>query len=188
MDYLGTKLAVPDRLAAFDDLVETHRDSAVRLAYRLSGGDAATAEDIAQNAFLRAYQGLSRFRGDSALSTWFHSILVREVHRHRRRQVLRQYWNRPNRADDDVADQRVESDTLLRRRINQALAKLTQAQREAFVLVHMEGFTVAEAAEILGKAAGTIKSHLHRALEALRTELADVGAETRSAGVEGACR
>jgi RNA polymerase sigma-70 factor (ECF subfamily) len=55
-----------------------------------------------------------------------------------------------------------------------ALNGLSQGQREAFVLVHLEGFTVAESAQILGKAPGTIKSHLHRAVRALRRRLEDV--------------
>ena len=53
--------------------------------------------------------------------------------------------------------------------------------REAFILVHLEGFTVRECADFLGKPRGTIKSHLHRALVALRTELADLKELTRGA-------
>ena len=56
---------------------------------------------------------------------------------------------------------------------------LPRGQREAFVLVHLEGYTVRETAEITGRAAGTIKSHLHRALKALRKELADLAPEGR---------
>jgi RNA polymerase sigma-70 factor (ECF subfamily) len=54
---------------------------------------------------------------------------------------------------------------------------LSAGQREAFVLVHMEGMTVVEAAETLNRAPGTIKSHLHRALKALRAELGDLREE-----------
>jgi RNA polymerase sigma factor (sigma-70 family) len=55
-----------------------------------------------------------------------------------------------------------------------ALAKLTRSQREVFVLVHLEGFRVRECAELLGKPIGTVKSHLHRALARMRSELADL--------------
>ena len=69
---------------------------------------------------------------------------------------------------------RLPGDPGLRRRIAGALGRLTRRQREAFILVHLEGFTVSESAKLLGKPTGTVKSHLHRALGALRTELADL--------------
>ena len=56
----------------------------------------------------------------------------------------------------------------------EALTRLTRAQREVFVLVHLEGFTLSQAAEISGKALGTLKSHLHRALASLREQLGDL--------------
>jgi RNA polymerase sigma-70 factor (ECF subfamily) len=62
----------------------------------------------------------------------------------------------------------------LRRRVALALDALPRGQREAFVLVHLEGMTMREAAETTGRAVGTIKSHLHRALRNLRTQLADL--------------
>jgi RNA polymerase sigma-70 factor (ECF subfamily) len=62
-------------------------------------------------------------------------------------------------------------DPALRRQIADALAALPNAQRSAFLLVHLEGFTVNEAAKIMGRAPGTVKSHLHRALTALRRRL-----------------
>jgi RNA polymerase sigma-70 factor (ECF subfamily) len=72
----------------------------------------------------------------------------------------------------------------LRRRIAGALDALTRSQREAFVLVHLEGFTVRECAEVLGKPAGTVKSHLHRALVTLRRELDDLHESGREGGAE----
>jgi RNA polymerase sigma-70 factor (ECF subfamily) len=69
-------------------------------------------------------------------------------------------------------------DPLLRRRIADALAQLSRSQREAFVLVHLEGFSVHEAAAVIGKPEGTMKSHLHRALQTLRSELADLTEDT----------
>jgi RNA polymerase sigma-70 factor (ECF subfamily) len=73
----------------FSELVAEHRDRAVRLAWRLVGGDSAAAEDVAQEAFLRAYRGLDRFREEAGLSTWFYRILVNEAHRFRRMRWLR---------------------------------------------------------------------------------------------------
>ncbi len=166
----------------FDDFVRTHRERAVRLAWRLIGGDEAAAEDVAQDAFVRAYQGLGRFRGDARLETWFHRILLRQAHNYRRWRALRRLWSADEFADgeeDQLADPRGREpgDPALRRRIAQALERLTRPQREAFVLVHMEGFTVREAAQVMGRAEGTLKSHLQRSLQALRKDLQDLAPE-----------
>lgn len=168
----------------FEAFVESHRDRAVRLAFRLVRGDEAAAEDVAQNAFLRAYRSLADFRGDARLDTWFYRILVREAHRHRRWQTVRRLWTVA--ADDapEPVDERPEPDVWLRKRIAAALERLTATQRETFVLVHLEGFSVSETAAIVGKASGTVKSHLHRALARLREDLADLRNPTRA--TEGA--
>jgi len=167
----------------FARFVAEHRDRAVGLAWRLLGGHAQAAEDVAQEAFVRAYRGLDRFRGDAALSTWFHRILVNEVRRHQRWSFVRERLagGMPeDPPDEDRADLAV--DPALRARIGRALLGLPRGQREAFVLVHVEGFTVSEAADITGRASGTVKSHLHRALRALRSELQDLAPEAGGRG------
>lgn len=164
----------------FASFVEEHRERARRLAWRLVGGDASAADDVAQEAFVRAWMGLGRFRGDASLGTWFYRILVRQAAHHRRWRQLREVWGGFGTPDAPDPTPDAISDPALRARIGAALERLPRGQREAFVLVHVEEFTVNESAEILGKAPGTVKSHLHRALKALRTELADL------AGGEGA--
>jgi RNA polymerase sigma-70 factor (ECF subfamily) len=164
-------LDLEERFAAF---VTTHRDRARRLAWRLVGGDDAAADDVAQEAFVKAYRALGRFREESKLETWFYRILVRQASSYRRWRAVRQRWSGGSR--DEVADPtpEVPGDPGLRRRIGAALGRLTGRQREAFILVHLEGFTVRESAKLLGKPTGTVKSHLHRALQTLRAELADL--------------
>lgn len=163
-----------DLEARFTAFVETHRDRALRLAWRLVGGDAAAAEDVTQEAFIRAYTGLGRFREEASLGTWFYRILVRQAASHHRWRQLRERWG--GLGDPEAPDPRPEApgDPALRRRIAAALERLSRSQREVFVLMHLEGFTVQETAEITRKAAGTVKSHLHRALHALREELGDL--------------
>jgi RNA polymerase sigma-70 factor (ECF subfamily) len=158
----------------FRALVESHRDRAIRLAWRLVDGDAAAAEDVVQDAFVRAYRSLGGFRGEASLSTWFYRIVVREAQHHRRWRAVRMRWNAVWKGEPVRSESAPSSDPGLRQRIRQALSGLTGSQREAFVLVHLEGFTVRETAALLGKPDGTIKSHLHRALRALRVELADL--------------
>lgn len=171
---LETAVATAEREERFSAFVVSHRERARRLAWRLVGGDEAAAEDVTQDALVRAYRALSRFREDSSLATWFYRILVRQAHNYRRWRAVRELWNGgweeapPDCASDGLGDPG------LRRRIVEALDRLSRRQREAFILIHLEGFTVQECANLLGKPVGTVKSHLHRALTTLRQELADL--------------
>ena len=169
----------PMEAAAFAAFVEARRERAVRVAYRLLAGDSDAAEDVAQNAFLRAHRALAGFRGESSIDTWFYRILLREVQRHRRWRGLRLWLGGAAELAPEPEDERASGDPGLRRRIVDALERLSPAQREVFVLVHLEEQSVAETAAVLGKAIGTVKSHLHRALESLRHELADLSKEGR---------
>jgi RNA polymerase sigma-70 factor (ECF subfamily) len=166
--------AAVDREARFRGFVADFQDRAVRIAWRLVGGDGAAAEDVAQEAFLRAWRNLDRFRDDGAMAAWFFGILVNEARRHRRWRAVRARWAGlwPREPADRAPAP--AGDPLLRQRIATAMDQLSQGQREAFVLVYLEGFTVDQVAVQLGKAPGTIKSHLHRALASLRTELGDL--------------
>lgn len=165
--------ALVDLERRFGAFVESHRDKACRLAWRLTGGDEDAAEDVVQDAFVKAYKALGRFREDSSLETWFYRILVNQAHRHRRWRAVRERWSAVWDEEQAVSSSDT-GDPALERRISQALSKLTRRQREAFILVHFEGFTVRETGKLLGTPEGTVKSHLHRALKALRTELADL--------------
>ncbi len=167
-----------EREACFSTFVTLQRDRARRLAWRLVGGDEAAAEDVTQEAFVRAYQALDRFRGEASLETWFYRILVRQAHNYRRWRAVRVLWHSESEAEPADPTSTVQGDPGLRRRIAQALDQLSRRQREAFVLVHLEGFTVQECADFLGKPSGTVKSHLHRALVRLRAELADLSEGT----------
>ena len=157
--------------------VASHRERARRLAWRLVGGDEAAAEDVIQDAFIKAYRALDRFREEASLATWFYRIVVHQAHDYCRWRTVRESWSALWRGKLPNSVCQASGDPLLRRRIANALAQLSRSQREAFVLVHLEGFSVREAAACIGKPEGTVKSHLHRALLALRSELADLTAD-----------
>jgi len=168
----------------FEAFVGAHRERARRLAWRLLGGDTSAAEDVAQEAFLRAHRALGRFREESSLSTWFYRILVRQAANHRRWRGIRERMGGLGSADgpDEAA---VEAgDPGLRRRIRCALEALTRRQREVFVLVHLEGLTLRETAGLIGRPEGTVKSHLHRALVRLREDLSDLRDGSDANGAE----
>lgn len=159
------------RFVAF---VEAHRDRALRLAWRLMDGDESAAEDVVQDALLRAHRGLGSFREDAELSTWFYRIVVRQAANHRRAAgtrlgALARWWNGAEPLHHSAPAP--AADPGLRDEIRAALATLSPPQREVFVLVHLEQFTAREAADLLGVAPGTAKSHLHRAVTRLRAHL-----------------
>ena len=163
--------AAADLDRRFATFVRTHRDRAWRLAWRLLKGDDAAADDVTQDALVRAYRALASFREESKLETWFFRILVRQVESHRRWKAVRDLWTASEESDAADPRARADSDPLVRRRIVRALDRLSATQRAAFVMVHLEGFSVRETAEVLGKAEGTVKSHLHRARKRMRTAI-----------------
>ena len=162
----------------FHLFIASHRERARRLAWRLVGGDDAAAEDVVQEACIKAYRALGQFREEASLATWFYRIVVRQAHNYCRWRTVRETWSGLWYGTLPHAAAQAAGDPLLRRRITRALAQLSRNQKEAFVLVHMEGFSVREAAVVMMKPEGTVKSHLHRALQSLRSELADLAEDT----------
>ena len=133
----------------FDELFHAHRERLHRLAWRLLGGDERGAIDVVQRAFARAWHALDRH---DDLSTWLIGIVVHE--------------SRQQHVPTDRSDPRIHA----------AVAGLGKGEREAFVLVHLEGHTLVEAAEI---GSSTVQNDLHHAFERLRTELVDLGMNDR---------
>ena len=158
--------------ARFDELFRTHRERSHRLAWRLLGGDDQGSLDVVQSAFARAWRGFDGFRDEASLATWLTRIVVNEAANHRRwRRVRERFAPFLGALEPRAAE---ASDPLLRQRIRDAVEKLSDGQREVFVLVHLEGHSITETAALLEKAEGTVKSHLHRAFERLRAELGDL--------------
>jgi RNA polymerase sigma-70 factor (ECF subfamily) len=175
VSILVTEATPVEREERFSAFVTSYRERARRLAWRLIGGDEAAADDVVQDAFVKAYRGLQNFREEASIETWFYRILVRQAQNYRRWRAVRELWSGSKEENlPDPSSTAELSDPGLRRRIAKALDQLSRRQREAFILVHLEGFTVQECADLLGKPTGTIKSHLHRALTRLRAELADL--------------
>ena len=158
----------------FRSLVDSHRDRAVRLAWRLIGGDQAAAEDIVQDAFCKVYGSLHKFREEATVSTYFYRTLIRQASQYRRWRAVRDRWK--GLWSDEIPHPApgAQRDPGLQKRIIQALSRLSHGQRQVFVLIYLEGFTVTETSALLKKSVGTVKSHLHRALSYLRRELEDL--------------
>jgi RNA polymerase sigma-70 factor (ECF subfamily) len=153
---------------AFAELVRRHRDRLWAVALRTIG-DREEAADAVQDALLSAHKAAARFRGDSAVTTWLHRIVVNAcLDRIRRRQAHPTVPLPDGNRDADAshtggvepAAPVQDHDTALV--VRQALAELPAEQRAALVLVDVQGYPVAEAAVILGVAEGTIKSRCAR--------------------------
>jgi RNA polymerase sigma-70 factor (ECF subfamily) len=147
------------------------------LALRIVGpGD---AEEVSQEAFIRIFRGLPKFRGDAALSTWIYRLAVNAAlsHRSRRAGVRLPVDDSQNEAGMDAqpAAEPTGGDAVLRARLERALAELPAGYRTVVVLHDVEGLEHEEIATILKCHVGTSKSQLHKARARLRTILAADG-------------
>ena len=142
---------------AFGEIFRRHKDRMWAVAVRTCH-DRELAADCLQDAFLAAYRRAGSFRGESAVTTWLHRIVVNACLDRLRR-------TRPTSPlpDEDLPSPHDEhSDSELRLDVREALDRLPEGQRLALVLVDMHGMPVAEAAQILGVAEGTVKSRCAR--------------------------
>ena len=178
---------------AFGEIVRRHRDRLWAVAVRTLG-DREEAADAVQDALISAYRAAHTFRGQSAVTTWLHRITVNACLDRARKAASR----RTSLTDDterlDLLLEPHESADLpaerrdLNRQIVAALSQLPAEQRAALVLVDMQGYPVAEAADVLGVAVGTVKSRCARGrarLLPLVTHLRPNGEERGSSQHDG---
>ncbi len=151
---------------AFARLVRAHQ-SRVRLQLRrLTHGDAALADDLAQETFVQAWLHLNDFRGDARLATWLHRIALTRFLQHVRRPRLPMEWCESETDAGPSHDPRAAEG--LERDVERALQSLSEIQRLAVVHCFHLDLSHAEAAQVLGLPLGTLKSHLDRAKQRLR--------------------
>ncbi|HZE38008.1 MAG TPA: RNA polymerase sigma factor SigM [Stackebrandtia sp.] len=167
---------------AFGELFRRHRDRLWAVALRTLS-DPEEAADALQDAMINAYRAAARFRGDSAVTTWLHRIVVNacldRVRRRNARPSVPMSDQLPETAmtGADVADR---ANVLA---VRQALRELSFEHRTVVVYIDMLGYPVAEVAGILGVPPGTVKSRASRARSQLATMLADQGNQNGSEDV-----
>lgn len=167
--------AVDGEREAFDELVRlTHRD-AFGLALRLTGNE-EDARDVVQDAYLRAYRGLGRFRGDARFSTWLYRIVANCSSTHTTKR--RRYRHEQLPDDDLIVDAHPESDPAaqaeaagLRRALDAAIADLPPRLRSVVVLRDVYDLSHEAIAEELGISVSAAKVRLHRARRRLREQV-----------------
>jgi RNA polymerase sigma-70 factor (ECF subfamily) len=157
-------------MAAFEELYRRNVGRVYALCMRMAG-DASLAEELAQDVFVRAWERLGTFRGESAFSSWLHPLTVNVAlseRRARRRRVARVMttddltpFEKPTRTSGPEAGLDLEK----------ALAVLPPGARSVFVLHDVEGYRHQEIAEMTGVAEGTSKAQLHRARRMMREAL-----------------
>ena len=149
---------------AFGELVRRHRDRLWAVALRTLG-DRDEAADALQDAFVSAYRAAAGFRGEAAVTTWLHRIVVNACLDRIRRRQARPTVPMPDHEPADVRDDHDRTETRLD--VWAALAQLPKHQRLALVLVDLQAMPVAEAAAVLGVPEGTVKSRCARGRAAL---------------------
>ena len=143
------------------------------LAVRIVGP--IDAEEVAQEAFIRIFRGLTKFRGDAALATWIYRLAVNAALSHRSRRAASAQPEPEEVVEAQVSAEPVHGDAVLRTRLERALVRLPVGYRTVIVLHDIEGLEHEEVARILGCHVGTSKSQLHKARARLREMLAADG-------------
>lgn len=143
---------------AFERIYRGHVGRVHALALRLTG-DRARAAELTQDVFVRAWEKLAAFRGESTLASWLHRLTVNEMlqeaRAEHRRHVRHLAAERPDVAPSAGSDARLD--------LERAIATLPPRARLVFVLHDVEGWRHDEIAQLTGNAPGTLRAHLHRA-------------------------
>lgn len=164
-------------------LVERYSPKVFRLAYRITGNE-ADAEDVVQDAFLRAYRGLGKFDERSQFSTWLYRIttnaaldLIRKRKRHEDNR------EQASATDPDAlhptetipagnpSPDRLVLSAEVKEKVEEAMNRLSPKEKAAFVLRHFEGMSIAEIARTLDMGSSAAKNNIFRAVQKLRREL-----------------
>jgi RNA polymerase sigma-70 factor, ECF subfamily len=154
--------------SAFAELVDRHARACLRYATRMLGSH-EDAEEVTQEALLRAHRALARYDGRTAFRTWLMSILInrcRTAMLQRRRRSARVVLD--ERAVERAQVEGHSDDVALRFTIERALARLEPGQREAFLLKHVEQLSYDEMAAATGVKVSALKMRVQRACERLQ--------------------
>ncbi len=172
----------------YGEVVDRYQLAAWKLAYSFVG-NFEDAKELSQNGIVKAYRHLNGFRGKARFSTWLYRIIVNECKDFFKRKA-RQPLTVPLALEDpesndpvlfDLADptgdpRDVMENKELGKKISEAIKRLPMKQQTAFILCHLHGLPLEEAARVMGVRLGTVKAHLFRATESLRTSLEPLAA------------
>jgi RNA polymerase sigma factor (sigma-70 family) len=157
--------AAQGNIAAFAELVRIHQGKLRAFLRRMARGDWSLADDLAQDTFLEAHRKIGQFRGEGTFASWLAQIGYSRYLMHARKHKLEQL--------DETLEPALETEAALHAKLDldAALARIHPAKRAALTLCFAEGYSHEEAAKIMGIPLGTLKSHVLRGSEEVRSIL-----------------
>jgi RNA polymerase sigma-70 factor (ECF subfamily) len=170
-DSADVALAAAGDRQAFERLYQVHADRVFSLCARMSGSR-VRGEELTQDVFVRTWEKLPQFRGESAFSTWLHRLAVNVVLNARKIEGKQASRTEQGDVDDERWDQMARAPLHIERMdLTEAISKLPAGARKVFVLHDVEGYKHEEIAEMMGITSGGSKAQLHRARLLLREAL-----------------
>ena len=178
---LGTEGRAISELDDIDLLVKTYRARLLRFV-TFSTGDPDLAETITQDCLLKAYNARASFRGDSSVNTWLTSIAVNLIRDNQRTQKFK-FWKQAKATAVDVTDvasfiatdHSSQEQQLIAKeqvaRLSGIMKTLSQNQRTVFLMKFFDEMDLTAISKAMGMPINTVKTHLHRALKAVRSQL-----------------
>ena len=172
-------------VAAFDQLVIKYRERIYAIIYNLTS-NREDASDLTQDAFIRAFQSINRFGGQSSFFTWLYRIAVNGARTHLRKNRLRTFFSIEQASEEEktpewlnllAVEAGAEKEVFardLRQRLNESFQKLSIKHRTVITLFEIDGLSHAEIAEIMECTEGTVRSRLHYAKLQLQADLQDL--------------
>lgn len=181
-DLVIVKRVQAGDVAAFDQLIRKYRERLFGVVYNLTS-NREDAADLVQDSFIKAFQAINRFHGQSAFFTWLYKIAVNTTLSHLRKNKLRQFFSLEKIQEDDPAAKILSELTdksgadrdaylhELQEKLNEAMQKLSIKHRTVITLFEIDGLSHAEIAEVMECSEGTVRSRLHYAKQFLQGEL-----------------
>ena len=170
-------------VASFDQLILKYRERVFGVIYNMTS-NREDAADLTQDAFIKAFQSINRFQGQSSFFTWLYRIAINSTLTHLRKNRLRTFFSLEKVDENDRQSAEViealtdtagaERDTFVRElqeRLNEALQKLSIKHRTVVTLFEIDGLSHQVIAEILKCSVGTVRSRVHYAKQLLQAEL-----------------
>jgi RNA polymerase sigma-70 factor (ECF subfamily) len=170
---------------AFDVLVRSYRERVYSILYHLTG-NREDAADLTQEAFIKAFQSIQRFQGNSSFFTWLYRIAVNGSFTHLRRSRIRKFFSFDQVDSEGAPPELIDALELpagqerrlvlqeIQQRLNEAFQKLSLDHRTVVTLFEIEGLSHQDIADITSTSVGTVRSRLHYAKQQLQSELQDL--------------
>ena len=181
-DWLIVQRVQTGDVAAFDQLILKYRERVYAMVYNMTA-NREDAADLTQDAFIKAFQSINRFQGQSSFFTWLYRIAINSALTHLRRNKLRSFFSFDKVHEDakvaEVINQLTDKKDVdrevfvneLQEKLNEAMLKLSIPHRTVVTLFEIDGLSHEEIAEIMNCSVGTVRSRLHYAKQLLQAEL-----------------